>query len=76
MAEIRIRKTCLLNKLTTKLQIYARVCNENKEKLKRLPYFFVLKKVKLRQLIPKANRTDQDKTSSIKASYNKGIILL
>ena len=35
--------------------------------------FFVIKSTKFDRLLQKPIETDQDKTSSIKASYNKGI---
>ena len=40
MVEIAIRKTCILTKLTTEPQAYARVCNENKEEITVLNFLY------------------------------------
>ena len=48
--------------------------NKNKKiKKKWLPMNFVLKKFKFDEWLQKPIGADQDETSSIKASYNKGI---
>ena len=46
-----------------------------KKKEKDCTYFFVLKKIKFDRRLQKVIDTDQDETSSIKASYNKVFIL-
>ena len=48
--------------------------DENKEKEKKqLSVFFCTEKVKFDRRLQKPIDTDQDETSSINASYNKGI---
>ena len=71
---MKYKKTCILNKLTTKPQAYARVCNENKEKEETTALNFLYsKRSSLNSGFQKLIEMDQDQTSSIKASYNKGI---
>ena len=46
---------------------------ENKEKKTTAHNFFVIKNMKFDKPLQKPIGTDQDETSNIKASYNKGI---
>ena len=47
--------------------------NKKIKKKNDCPYFFVIKNAKFDRPLQKPIGTDQDETSSIKASYNKGI---
>ena len=50
------------------------MCDENEENKKRTAHnCFVIKKAKFDRRLQKSIGADQDETSSINASYNKGI---
>ena len=73
-----IRKTCILNKLNMNhkpMQGCVMKMNKIKKEIKKkwLLIIFCTQKVKFDKQLQRPRRTDQDKTSSIKASYNKAI---